>query len=360
MKIGIINSTSSIGGTELSSMRICKLLQDRGEDVVLIAPGNSLQKEMEGIRYIAYSFSRRNPAVFFHAIKTLAKIFREEEIDIAHCQDAASCILCCYVKKYYGSKIRLVWHERSISFKAYGTMSKKYSQYIDKIICNSYFERSLLTINQCPLEKMVVIYNCIENQIPTRDRYSIRNELGISENEFVLGSIGRFAWVKGFSHLLEAATEVMQDFQDFRILLVGDGPEMPHIREMVLRNGISNRVILTGMRRDIPDMLAAMDVFAIPSLWEAFGNTTVEAMYAKRLVLASRVGGIPEVIQDEVNGFLLPAAEKQPWIDKIKYVYEHYRELSYLTEQAFIDACDRYNFDLYYEKILKVYKEEDL
>lgn len=356
MRIAVLSSAASIGGTELSSLRICNMLKNRGDDVVYIAPGNALKDEMRDIPFIQYSVSRRNPFSLVLAVKKLDTIFKKEQIDVVHCQDAASCVLCCYTRKYLKSSVRIIWHERGIHYKSYTTMSTKYSSYIDKIICNSYFERSLLTINHCPLEKMVVIYNCIEQQKPSKEKEQIRSEIGIKNTDFVLGGLGRVAWDKGFSNLIEAAAECKKDIPNLKVLIVGDGAEMDNCKRTAEKVGMADRVVFTGMRRDIADMLSAMDVFAIPSLWEAFGNTTVEAMLAKRPVLASRVGGIQEVVQDGINGFLLPAGEKKPWAEKIKYVHDHYGDLEPMVEQAYQDACERYNFDVYYEKIMDVYK----
>lgn len=354
-KIAIIASTSKLGGTEISSLRICKMLKEKSEDVVYIAPGNMLQDEMHDIKFISYKFSKKNPLSIIKAIISIFNIVKREKIDILHCQDATSCVFCCYAKKYLNMKARIIWHERGIHYKSYTTMSKRYISTIDTIVCNSYYERTLLIMNRCPPEKTTVIYNAIEKQIPTRARYDIRKELGINQNDFVIGTVGRQTWDKGFSTLLTAAAYSKKHIQNLKILLVGDGVERKNLEQLAQKLGIADSVMFTGLRRDIPNMLFAMDIFAIPSWFEAFGNVTVEAMYAKIPVLASRVGGIQEVIQDGINGLLIPAAEPDVWAEKIIYAYDHYDEMKKLSRTAYDDACARYNFDVYYEKIMDVY-----
>lgn len=358
-KIAIVSSASKIGGTELSALRICNLLAKKGQDVVYIAPGSILQNEMPDVKFISYKMSRKNPIVLLSAVFSIANIIRKEKIDVVHCQDAMSCILCCYAKKYFKCNVRIIWHERGIHYKSYTTMSKKYSRMIDTIICNSYYERTLLMMNQCDPEKIKVIYNAIEKQIPTKERSEIRKELGITAENFVVGTVGRQTWDKGFNTLISAVAVAKKKIPNLRLLLVGDGVKRKELETLAEKLGISDSVIFTGFRRDIPNMLAAMDVFAIPSWYEAFGNVTVEAMLAKRPVLASRVGGIPEVVQNGKNGFLIPSADIDEWTKAICTIYNEKRELSLIVEQAYKDACDRYNFDKYYKLITEVYLGEN-
>ncbi len=355
-KIAIVSSTAKIGGTEVSALRICNLLHQRGEEVLYIAPGAALRDEMPDIRFIPYRISRKNPAVLLRGILQLAGIIKKEGVGIAHCQDAFSCLLLCWAKKLFHLPVRLIWHERGIGFKSYTAMAKR-SKMIDVIICNSYYERTLLIMNRCEISKMKVVYNAIEKQVPTRAREAVRSELNIQPEDFVLGCIGRLSWEKGVEFLLRAAAGSVEAIPGLKVLIVGDGEERGGLERLAEACGIQDRVIFTGFRRDIPDLLSAMDVYAIPSLYESFGNVTVEAMYSRVPVLASRAGGIPEVIQDGINGFLLPSAEPDQWRDRLIEVYQHRDQMAPMLERAYRDACDRYNFDRYYDLITGIYFE---
>ena len=354
-KIGIVSSTDKIGGTEISALRICNLLAKKGNKVVYIAPGNMLQDEMKGIKFFPYKLSRKNPFLMINAIISMAKIVKREQIDILHCQDAMSCVICCYAKKYFECRVRIIWHERGIHYGSYTKMAQKYSAMIDVIICNSYYERTLLMMNHCDPSKLRVIYNAIEKQTPTKSRKEIQCEIGICGDDFVIGSVGRQTWDKGFNTLISAAALAKKQIPNLKVLLVGDGNERKKLEQLARQLGIDDSVIFTGFRRDIPNMLTAMDVFVIPSWYEAFGNVTVEAMLARRPVIASRVGGIPEVIQDGVNGWLVPSADEEKLADTIIDIYKNRDDLHEIVEKAYTDACERYNFDKYYKLITDVY-----
>lgn len=357
-KIAIITSACSWGGTEISSLRLCKLLVKNGHKVMYISPGSIYQKEMEGVKFLFYKFSKKNPVSIINAIRTIAKYANKEKIDILHCQDATACILCCYAKKLLHIKSYIIWHERGIHYNSYPIMVKKYSSLIDKIICNSYYERTLLLMNKCDPKKTCVIYNFIEKQVATKPLYAIRRELKISSNEFVVGAVGRQTWDKGFNYLILATAKLLDSIPNLKLLLVGDGENHQELVALARKLNISDRVIFSGFRKDIPNMLSVMDIFVIPSLYEAFGNVTVEAMLAKKPVVGSRVGGITEVIQDGINGWLVPSADVQELVLKIKYVYSHIKEIDGIVQNAYNYACGKYNFHKYYSEICKIYMEK--
>ncbi len=355
-KIGIVSSADKIGGTEISALRICNLLAEKGNQVVYIAPGNMLQNEMPQIKFASYKLSRKNPILLIGAVFSVAKIVKKEHIDIVHCQDAMSCILCCYAKRYLRSNVRIIWHERGIRFKKYTIMSKKYSKYIDKIICNSNFEKTLLMMNRCDPNKLSVIYNAIEMQTSTKERSIVRRELGLKEQDFVIGSIGRLSYEKSVLTLINAASISISSIPNLKILIVGDGEYRNSLEILAKELGIAKQVVFTGFRRDIGNLLEAMDIFAITSLHESFGNVTVEAMLAKVPVLASKVGGILEVVQDKINGLLVPAGDDIEWSNAIMYAYSNMEIMKCFAEQAYKDATDRFSSERFYKEISKVYE----
>jgi glycosyltransferase involved in cell wall biosynthesis len=134
------------------------------------------------------------------------------------------------------------------------------------------------------------------------DRARVRRELGL-EGKLVIGAIGRIYWIKNYPALLDAFARSLGEVVDARLLIVGSGDAadlIAHARGL----GIGDRVILSGPRSDIPELLAAMDVFVHPALAESFGMVIVEAMAMARPVLSTPVGIAPDVVRDGVTGVL--------------------------------------------------------
>jgi glycosyltransferase involved in cell wall biosynthesis len=136
-------------------------------------------------------------------------------------------------------------------------------------------------------------------------------EWDIDGNTTVIGTLARFHKQKGHSYLLEAMTRVQTQRPGTRALLVGDGPLRPEMEAKAGELDLSETVIFTGIRRDVPEILALLDVFVLPSLWEGLPVALLEAMAAGLPVVATRVGGVPEVVIDGVTGLLVPPRDPE-------------------------------------------------
>lgn len=125
----------------------------------------------------------------------------------------------------------------------------------------------------------------------------------------VIGSVGRLVKVKDFPTLLRAFAQAANADPALRLVIVGEGPERGALEALAAELGIAARLWLPGDRRDIPDFLRAFDLFALPSLGEGISNTILEAMASGLPVIATRVGGNPELIREDENGRLIPVGD---------------------------------------------------
>ncbi len=138
-----------------------------------------------------------------------------------------------------------------------------------------------------------------------------RKELGIPTDGPVIGTVGRLVPIKGHEWLLKAAPLVLAEFSDATFVFLGDGPLMGRLQQVAAELGISRHVRLLGARTDVPECLAMFDVFAFPSLNEGMGRALVEAMAMAVPVVATRVGGIPDVVVDGETGLLVPPQDAE-------------------------------------------------
>ena len=163
--------------------------------------------------------------------------------------------------------------------------------------------------------------DCERFQPRSQDRSNLTSGLDIPADAIVVGTVGRLEAVKGHEQLLRAWPLVERRLvaagRAARLLIVGDGSLRNTLEALARELGIAERVIFTGMRTDIPQLLQAMDVFVLPSLNEGISNTLLEAMACGVPVVANRVGGNPELIDDRVTGLLVDAGDNQRMAEAI-------------------------------------------
>ena len=144
-----------------------------------------------------------------------------------------------------------------------------------------------------------------------RDRSRLRSELEIADSDFLVGNVGRLSPQKGQRHLIRAMPLLLERVPNAHVAIAGAGELEPELQELAEELGVGHRVHLLGARRDVPALMHAIDVFAMPSIWEGFGIVLLEAMAAGRPIVASRVATIPEVVADGETGILTPPTDHE-------------------------------------------------
>jgi glycosyltransferase involved in cell wall biosynthesis len=142
-----------------------------------------------------------------------------------------------------------------------------------------------------------------------REGQRIRHELGIAADDFLVGNVGRLALQKGQRHLIAAMPLLLERVPRAHAVIAGSGDLEEYLRDLAEDVGVAERVHVLGPRKDVPALMHAIDVFAMPSIWEGFGLVLLEAMAAARPIVASRVATIPEVVIDGETGLLVPPGD---------------------------------------------------
>jgi glycosyltransferase involved in cell wall biosynthesis/protein-tyrosine-phosphatase len=159
---------------------------------------------------------------------------------------------------------------------------------------------------------VVAIHNGVElSRIrPTRDRKEVRRELGIDFATPLIGAVGRLSPVKGHAHFVRAARLIAEKEPAARFLIVGDGPLRSELESCARRLGIGDACLFVGARQDVYDLVAAMDVFVLPSVDEGIPMALLEAMALETPVVATAVGGVPEVVAHRATGLLVRSGDE--------------------------------------------------
>ncbi|HLC40439.1 MAG TPA: glycosyltransferase family 4 protein [Methylomirabilota bacterium] len=202
----------------------------------------------------------------------------------------------------------------------YLTLDRLTTPLADTIICVAEsLARDLIERSRVPARKVVVIQNGVDLTVfhPDRgDGSKIREEFGLGESP-VIGMVGRMTPQKNHSDFLKALARVRGAIPQVRALIVGDGPLRQEIEREVAHLGLEAVCRFAGVRQDIADCYAAMDVVVLSSVSEGFPYVVLEALAMARPLVATSVNGVPEIVDDRLNGLLVPPREPAALADAI-------------------------------------------
>lgn len=258
-----------------------------------------------------------NPLQNWRVICSLAQIIRQEKIDLVHTHgvragimgQAAALLARC-------RKVVATIHNMHNTTSPFSTLLCALQSSLMRIsvshtITVSEAIKCELEKMGLPQEKMTVIYNGIDTDQFLPSGGISRSTLGIPDNMPVIGTVARLEPTKGIKYLLEAAYLIDKEYDSVYFLIVGDGPERESLQQQARMLGIEERVIFYGFRRDIPSLLPLFDIAAIPSLREGLSIFCLEALASGRPVVASAVGGLPEIIHPGKTGLLVPPGDPE-------------------------------------------------
>lgn len=296
-------------------------------------------RRLGGRIYVMPKTTFQNYFIYKKALEAFFKNHPEYKVIHGHLQSVA--FMYHKIAKKYGSRYCITHaHNNGVEHSLKGRVSyftalwaQKYTDEFwgcSKEACRYFFPKAIKQ-----QKEVSIISNGIEAekyQFRLEIREKLRKELGLS-GQFVIGHVGRFSEQKNQSFLIDIFEEVIKKKEDAVLLLVGKGPDEKKIREKVSKSGLTDKVFFLGVREDVNEVMMAMDVFVLPSLFEGFGIVLVEAQ-AAGLPCFCTEGKIAE--STKISNQYYPVSLKRSagfWADKICRVWEeeekHDREKQY-------------------------------
>jgi len=321
IKIIYIIPTLDIGGAERLVIDVIKNLDQEKFTVKIICMKKSGAWDVElkdhGIPLILLGQKR---GISFISLIKLIKILKQEHPDIVHTH--------LFGADFYGSvAARLIGIKYLVSTEHNLNYSENAVKKIIKIFISKLFN-NIITVSEAVKKymiksyyvkekKILVIYNGVDIN---KFFQPLNKKDGVRENKnIIIGSIGRLTKQKGFEYLIEAINKLSVS-QDIECLIVGEGELKTLFQEKVKKIGLENKIKFLGLQKDIKFFLNKIDIFILPSLWEGFGIVLLEAGLAGVPVIASKIDGITEIIEDNKDGLLVKPADSNELAQKIEYL----------------------------------------
>lgn len=318
------------GGSATSVMELAARL-DKERYTVFLAAGKTYDPDGTVRRFldeegIAYTFIADlvRPVAVWSDLKAFGRLYwmiRKGRYDIVHTHTSKAGILGRWAARLAGVP-RIVHATHGHIF--YGYFGKFLTglfifaervtaRITDKIIVLTRMEGDdHMRLKIASSDKLAVIPTGIDlsafSAEPQRGG-QLRHQLGIPEGDIVFGCVARLDPIKGNRFLIDAMAQVLKKYPATTLVLVGDGSEREGLMHQCRALGIQDRVIFTGHQRDVARHLNLMDIFVLASINEGMGMVLLEAMACAKAVIATRTGGIPEIIEDGHNGILVPPGD---------------------------------------------------
>jgi sugar transferase (PEP-CTERM/EpsH1 system associated) len=212
-----------------------------------------------------------------------------------------------------------------------------------------------------PARRITVIHNGVDCHRFFPDpalRYRTREELGIRSTEFCIGCVGNLLPVKDHATLLEAVRSMAESEKNWRLLVVGEGPERPRLEAFVdAYPEWKHRVLFLGSSHRVSELLQAFDVYVLPSVNEGISNSLLEAMASGLPVVATAVGGNTEVVVDRESGLLFPPGDVRELARTLSHLRARPRECRELGQQAVQRARESFSIESMVQKYEAVYRD---
>ena len=374
IKVLHIHTRGIIGGSGSSLLLVLKgLSKDRYKPELACGSRGSL---VEGAKENDITLNNiphlRNEINIFYdlvALFELIILLTKKEYHIVHTHNSKAGILGRFAANI--CRVPIIIHTQHSCVFKYGTLNciqKKFyyllellsAKFTDKIIyVTESLRKTFIDAKISSENDSVAIYSGIDVE---KFRINInvaekKKELGLNNNEFVVGIISRLEQGKGNELVIESIPKIIQEVANIKFVFVGKGELKDDLIKLADSCGVEDQVVFLGLREDVPELLQVFDIVCLASLYEGMGMVLLEAQAAGRPVVATKIGGIIDIVNENKSGFLVPSKDTDALAEAIKKIAQDSHLKSQMSQEArrFVDY--RFSGAKMVVDIINVYEE---
>lgn len=361
MNILLLTKHLNSGGIASYVVSLAKILKARGHNVIISSSGGELVGYLnkKDIRHLTIDMDTKadvSPKILSSYLK-LSKTIKENNIQIIHAQTRVSQVLACLLKKFQGIPFVSTCHGffkprfNRIYFPCWG----------DKVIAISKaVKKHLIEDLKVKPQDIELIYNGLDfdnfQKYEPNQILEYKKWIGLKDGP-VIGNIARLSSVKGQDYLIKAMKDVVKKFPSAQLLFVGDGKIKDDLVNLSQQLGLNENIKFIPSVEHTSSVLALMDVFVMCSLQEGLGLSIMEAQAMEVPVIASCVGGIPELIEDNKTGILVSPKDPKGISQKIIYLLENKEYAQTLAQNAKRNVLENFSLGKMIDKTEELYKK---
>ncbi|RMH68398.1 MAG: glycosyltransferase family 1 protein [Gemmatimonadetes bacterium] len=303
-----LNSAKTWRGGEQQTLWLCQGLTARGHTVILTCPSHSELHQRACTAGITVEPVAMGGEWDLWAVKNITQIIRRQQPDIIHCHTSHAQTLGLLAAQITGVPVRIAARRVDFHIRKHLLNRWKYGNGFSAIIAISEGIRQVLIQDGIPPERVVTIHSGIDlRRIQTVHKSNqVRQEFGLNPNQLLVGIVAALAPHKDHQNFLRAAAHVKAELPQTRFLIIGDGELRDELEALTHTLDLHQHVIFTGFRSDVLELTATLDLFVLSSYLEGMGTSILDAMALGKPIVATQVGGIPEIVLHGKNGLLVP------------------------------------------------------
>jgi glycosyltransferase involved in cell wall biosynthesis len=352
-----IDTARSWRGGQNQVLLTARGLRARGHRVVVVAhPDGELRKRLPADLEVV-PLAPRNE-VDLPAAWRLARVLRDLQPEVIHAHDphgvavAATALSIASLPRRPAliAARRVDFHIKSNSFSRW-----KYRQ-VDRFVAASDAIRAMLIEDGVPPDRTVTVHEGIDvDRIVAAEPLNVREEYWFPPHSLIVGNIAALVPHKGQKYLVDAAAIVVREMPEARFLVLGEGELRTSLEQQIKHLHLAQHVVLAGFRADVLGVLKGLDLFVMSSVTEGLGTSLLDAMAADRAVVATRAGGIPEVVVDGETGLLVPPRDARALAAAILELLRDGTRRRQLADAGFARVKQRFSVDRMVDETLGVY-----
>lgn len=353
MRILHIDTERTWRGGEQQLLYLVKGLKERGHtSSVICQPGSPFEDAVKKAEIDAITVKMRSEIDILAAWK-IGRFLRRGKYDILHAHTSHAHSIGLLALLFGNVKAMAV--SRRVDFPIRSRL--KYNSFDVHYIAVSEAIKRVMADGGISPQKMDVVRSCIDlDKLDNAVISDVRAEFGIGKNTIIIGNIAHMADHKGQIYLIRAANIIKNKYQNIKFIIVGDGELRSRLELETHKLGLNDILIFTGFRKDVISVLASFDIFAFPSHLEGLGTSLLDAMAMRKPIVSTTAGGIPEVIENGINGILVPPKNHELFAKALIHLIED-RELRLKFGDAGRKIVEeRFTVDKMVEGTLKVYQ----
>ncbi len=304
---------------------------------------------------------RTSSRLDFHPFRTLQSFIRQNNIEIIHTHEYKSDIFGLLAAKREGIPIVTTahgWFINNFRDRVYKGVDRFLLRFFDAVIAVSQKMYGEMLKDGVARQKLWLIPNAVvlENYSPQRSHPTLREELNLASDTFLIGNIGRLSPEKGQKDFIEAISHIASRYPKAYFILVGDGPDRTFLYEYTKKFRLTNRVFFTGHRTDMANVYKSLDLVVLSSKTEGLPNIVLEAMAAMKPVIATDVGGTSELVNHKKTGLLVPSHSIHALTQAMEYALSHPETMQEMSSMAFHYVCKGFDFKRNVDRTVELYR----